>query len=184
MSRKLVASEWIALDGVFDAENMETWFNPFESPERGAYIKQNIDISDGFVLGRVTYEMLASYWPKLRNNEMGIADRLNRLPKYVVSSTLKKGEWTPTTILRDNVVEEIRRLKGEAGQDLLTFGSATLVRSLAASRLVDEYRFLVHPIMAAKGKKFFHDGGPAEKLQLVRTKTFPSGVVLLCYEPA
>ena len=184
MARRLVASEWISLDGVFDAENMETWFNPFESPERGAYIKQNVDTSDGFVLGRVTYEMLASYWPKMVNNEMGIADRMNRLPKYVVSSTLKVGEWRPATILRDNVVEELRRLKDEAGQDLLIFGSATLVRSLAAARLIDEYRFLVHPIIACTGKKFFPEAGRTEKLQLVRTKTLPSGVVLLGYEPA
>lgn len=184
MVRKLVASEWISLDGVFDADSMETWFIPFDSPERGEYIKHNVDTSDGFVLGRVTYEMLGSYWPKMKNNENGIADRLNRLPKYVVSSTLKKGDWTPATIIGGNVVEELRRLKGEAGQDLLIFGSAALVHSLAAARLIDEYRFLVHPVMAARGKKFFKDRAPTAKLRLVRTKTFPSGVVLLCYEPA
>jgi dihydrofolate reductase len=184
MVRKLVASEWISLDGVFDADTMDTWFHPFESPERGAYLKQNIDGSDGFVLGRTTYEMLGSYWPKMKHNEYGIADRLNRLPKYVVSTTLKSGAWAPATILGGDVVEEVRRLKREPGQDLLTFGSATLVRSLAAAGLVDEYRFLVHPVMAGRGKRFFAEGAPAAKLQLVRTKTFPSGVILLCYEPA
>ena len=95
--RKLVVSEWITLDGVFDADSMETWFNPYETEDRGRYIKEGIDAADALLFGRVTYEMLAQYWPNLKNNEMGVADRLNSLPKYVVSRTLKRADWNNST---------------------------------------------------------------------------------------
>jgi dihydrofolate reductase len=88
--RKIVVSAWVTLDGVFDADTMEQWFNPYDSNERQAYIKAGILACDAILLGRVTYEMLAPYWSALKNNEMGVADKLNSVPKYVVSSTLKK----------------------------------------------------------------------------------------------
>jgi dihydrofolate reductase len=109
--RQLVVSEWVTLDGVFDADIMEQWFNPYHSDDRAEYIKETILASDAILLGRATYEMLAPYWSSLWNNEMGIADRLNSLPKYVVSSTLKKAEWNNSTIIKENVMEEITKLK-------------------------------------------------------------------------
>lgn len=125
--RKLVVSGWVTLDGVFDADTMEQWYIPYHSDDRGEHIKEGILASDALLLGRVTYEMLAAYWPILRNNEMGIADRLNSVPKYVVSSTLKKAEWNNSTIIKENVEEEITKLKQQPGQDILINGSATLV---------------------------------------------------------
>ena len=116
--RKLVVSEWVTLDGVFDADSMKEWFEPYDSPDRQEYIKENVLTSDAFLVGRVTYEMLAAYWPNQKNNEMGVADRLNSAPKYVVSSTLKKAEWNNSTIISEDVVEEITKMKQQLGQDI------------------------------------------------------------------
>jgi dihydrofolate reductase len=182
--RKLIVSEWMTLDGVFDADSMKEWFEPYESQDRQEYIKENVLTSDAFLVGRVTYEMLASYWPNKKNNFAGIADRLNSAPKYVVSSTLKKAEWNNSTIIKENLVEEITKLKQQPGQDILIFGSATLVQSLMEADLVDEYRFLVHPIIMGSGKRFFRDEMVATKLKLVKTKTLNSGVILDCYQSA
>jgi dihydrofolate reductase len=181
--RKLVVSEWMTLDGVFDADTMKEWFEPYDSPERQNYIKENVLTSDAFLVGRVTYEMLASYWPNQKNNEMGVADRLNSAPKYVVSSTLKKAEWNNSTIINEDVVEEVTKLKQQPGQDILMFGSATLVQSLMEADLIDEYRFLVHPTIMGGGKRFFKEGMLATKLKLVKTETLNSGVTLDCYQP-
>jgi dihydrofolate reductase len=181
--RKLVVSEWVTLDGVFDADSMKEWFEPYESPDRQEYIKENVLTSDAFLVGRVTYEMLASYWPNQKNNEMEVADRLNSAPKYVVSSTLKKAEWNNSTIISEDVLEEITKLKQQPGQNILVFGSATLVQSLMEADLIDEYRFLVHPIIMGSGKRFFRDEMVATKLRLVKTKEFDSGVTLDCFQP-
>src|SRR5690242_13666900 len=115
--KKLVASEWVTLDGVFDADTMGEWFNPYESDERAEHIKEWALTSDTFLLGHTTYEMLAPYWSSLQNNEMGIADRLNSAPKYVVSSTLQDARWNNSTIIKANVVEEVRKLKQQPGQN-------------------------------------------------------------------
>ena len=182
--RKLVVSEWVTLDGVFDADTMDQWFNPYHSDERAEYIQETILASDALLLGGVTYEMLAPYWSSLRNNEMGIADRLNSAPKYVVSSTPLKAKWNNSTIIKENVVEEVTKLKQQPGQDILITGSGTLVQSLMQTDLIDEYKFLIHPIIMGSGKRFFKEGMDTTRLKLVKTKTFNLGVVLLCYQPA
>jgi dihydrofolate reductase len=184
--RKLVVSEWVTLDGVFDANTMGQWFRPYDSDDRQEWIKEGILASDAFFLGRITYEMLASYWPTVKdrdNKEIEIADRLNGAPKYVVSSTLKTGSWNNSTIIKSNVVGELAKLKQQAGQDILVFGSATLVQSLMEADLVDEYRLLVHPIIMGTGKRPFKDGSATTKLKLVKTRTFSLGVTGLCYQP-
>jgi dihydrofolate reductase len=182
--RELIVSEWVTLDGVLDAGSMDVWFNPYHSDERAAYITEMIHGSDALLVGRVTYEMLASYWPHQKNDDMGPASKLNSMPKHVVSSTLKNAQWNNSTIIKESVVEEITKLKQQPGRDILITGSPTLVRSLMEGDLIDEYRFLVHPIVMGSGKRFFKDGMAATKLKLVRTKTLSVGVVLLCYQPA
>jgi dihydrofolate reductase len=127
--------------------------------------------------------MLAPYWSAQRNNEMGVAARLNSLPKYVVSSSLERADWTNSTLINDNVTEALAELKQQPGQDMLIMGSASLVHSLVAADLIDEYRFLLQPIIAGTGKRFFKDGMQSSRLTLVSSKTFDLGVILLCYEP-
>ena len=181
--RKLIVSAWVSLDGIFDADTMEQWFNPYHSDARAAYIKETIDAADAFVLGRTTYEMLAPYWSAQQNNEMGVAARLNSLPKYVVSSTLQKADWTNSTIVSGNATQAVARLKQQPGQDIVIMGSASLVQSLMQADLIDQYRFLVQPIIVGSGKRFFKDGMQSPSLKLVSCQTFDLGVVLLTYEP-
>ena len=182
--RKLVVSESVTVDGVFDAYTMGQWVTPYTSDERDECIRKIVLASDALLLGRTTYDLQAYYWPSQKNNEYGIADRKNSMPKYVVTSTPLKAQWNNSTIIKNNVVEEIATLKRQPGQDILIEGSATLVQSLMQADLIDEYNLLVHPVMMGSGKRFFKDGMGMTKLKLVESKTLSSGVVLLRYEPA
>ena len=181
--RKLIVSEWVTLDGVFDADTMDQWFAPYNSDGRAAYIKETIDESDAFLIGRTTYEMFAAYWPAQKNNESGIGDKVNSVAKYVVSSTLKKAEWNNSTIIKENILEEVTSMKQQTGQDILISGSATLVKSLMEAELIDEYRFMVHPVIMGSGKHFFKEGMHISGLKLVKTKPLDLGVILFCYQP-
>jgi dihydrofolate reductase len=181
--RKLVVSEWMSLDGVFDAETMEQWYAPYDSKARQDYTRASILGSDALVFGRTTYEMLAPHWSAMTHNEDGVADWLNSVPKYVVSSSLKKADWNNTTIIKDNVIKELNKLKQQSGREIQIEGSAALVESLQKGDVIDEYRFLMHPIIAGKGKRFFNDG-MSSKLKLIDTKALDLGVNLVCYEAA
>jgi len=134
--RKLVVSEWVTLDGVLDADSMDVWFNPYHSEERAAYITKTVHGADALLLGRVTYEMLASYWPYQKNDDNGPAGKLHSVPKYVVSSTLKKAEWKNSTIINESIVEEIAKLKQQPGKEIQIEGSPTLVQSLSQLALL------------------------------------------------
>jgi dihydrofolate reductase len=181
---KLVVSEWVTLDGVFDGDTMDKWFAPFQSGERAAHIKGVIEACGALVFGRTTYEMLGPYWSAQKNDEQGPAAKLNSVAKYVVSSTLKKADWNNTTVIKDDVVKALAKLKHEAGPDVLVLGSAALVQSLMAAELIDEYRLLVHPVVMGTGKRFFKDGMVTPKLELLEAKTFEKGVVELHYRAA
>jgi dihydrofolate reductase len=180
--RKLVVSEWVTVDGVFDADSMPQWFIPFQSDERATHIKKMIEACDALVLGRTTYEMLGPYWSTQKNEENGPAAKLNSVRKNVVSSTLKKAEWNNSTIIKDNVEKEIAALKEGSGGDILVLGSAALVRSLSRGDLVDEYRFLVHPIIMGSGKRFFTEGMTTKKMNVLESKTLAMGVVAQRYQ--
>ncbi|NML36924.1 dihydrofolate reductase family protein [Chitinophaga sp. G-6-1-13] len=181
--RKLIVSTWMTLDGIFDAESMGQWFNPYDSQERQDIIREGILSADAILFGRKTYEMLAPYWSSLKNNEMGVAAKLNSVQKYVVSTTLKEATWEHSTIIRDDIEQEITRLKQQPGKEIQIEGSAALVQSLAKAGLIDEYQFLVHPVMMGSGKRFFGEGMQAG-LQLTSSRQLDKGVMLLCYQPA
>ncbi|MBA3869874.1 MAG: dihydrofolate reductase [Anaerolineae bacterium] len=180
--RNLVVSQWMTLNGVFDGDSMDQWNIPYESKERAAYNTNLILGCGAYLMGKNTYEMLAPYWSILKNNENGIADKLNSVPKYVVSTTLKKADWNNSTIIKENVVEEITKLKQQSGKEILIQGSATLVKSLMETDLIDEYRFLVNPIIMGSGKHFFKQGMDTTKLELIETKAFSLGVVMFRYK--
>lgn len=179
---KIVVSTWVTLDDIFDANSMNEWFNPFDSLERQKYIRDSIHGSDALLLGRVTYEMLSSYWPNLKNNEMDVAAKLNSMPKYVVSSSLKKAAWENSTIINGDMVAAVKKLKQQEGGEIQVEGSATLVEALVKADLVDEFRFLVHPVIMGTGKRFFREEMQAKGLRLVKSEPIALGVVLLCYE--
>lgn len=180
--RKVVVKEWMTLDGVFDADNMDQWWFPYDSVERQKYIMDGYSGCDVYLLGRITYEMLWPYW-STQANDGSAGQMLNTMKKYVVSSTLKKAPWKESTIIRGNVVEEITKLKQQPGKDILIDGSATLVHSLMETDLIDEYRLLVVPIIMGSGRRIFKEGVPITILKLVKSETLNSGIIALTYQP-
>lgn len=179
--RKIIVSAWVTIDGVFDADTMGQWFAPYDSEDRRAYIRDGILASGAFLFGRKTYEMLAPYWSSLKNNEMGVADQLNNSPKYVVSTSLQQADWNNTSIVNGDIATALRQLKQAPGKDIQIEGSAALIQSLANLQLIDEYRFLVHPVIMGSGKRFFGEGVPVPGLTLTKTATLEHGVVALYY---
>lgn len=175
--RRVIVTEYVTLDGVFDEPG--EWSFPFWNEEAFKFKYDELFASDAQLLGRRTYDGFVQAWPTM-SDEVGFADRMNSMPKYVVSTSLVNPEWTNTTVIRENVPEAVARLKQELGQDILVAGSAQLVRTLAEHDLVDEYRFMVHPIVLGSGNTIFHD---RMVLKLVDTKRFSSGIVVLTYEP-
>lgn len=138
--------------------------------------------SDALLLGRVTYEIFAAFWPHQTDDKTGIKDYLNNVPKFVVSSTLKKADWVNTKILSGPLVEEITKLKQQPGKDIVVTGSATLAQSLMRANLIDEYSLMVFPIVLGSGKRLFKDGDQTN-LKLIASKVFSSGIALLKYRP-
>jgi dihydrofolate reductase len=178
--RKVVVSEYVTVDGVF--EDLDRWHFDFWNDEIAKYKLDELQASDGLLMGRLTYEVYASTWPDMTDEE-GFADRMNSLPKYVASTTLEDAVWNNTTVIRENVPETIADLKQEEGQSLLLGGSGQLANALLKHGLVDELRLLVHPVVFGKGRRLFDEGLDANKLKLSGTTTFATGVVALHYEP-
>ena len=169
----------MTLDGV--VESPQDWSFPYWSDETAKFKWDELLATDAHLLGRVTYEGFATAWPD-RTDAQGFADRMNSLPKYVVSTSLKKAEWNNSHIIKTNIVDEIAKLKKQSGGDILIAGSMTLLQTLMEHDLVDEYRLLTYPIVLGKGKRLFTDG-LAASLRLTESKPMGSGVVLLRYEP-
>ena len=178
---RLVATEYLSLDGVF--EEPGEWSGPFFNDEAAQFKLSELQASDALLLGRNTYEGFAAAWPSM-TDEAGFSDKMNTMPKYVVSSSLDKLEWPGSRLVKGDLAEEIRKLKQEPGQDLLLSGSAQLFNALMQENLIDLYRFMLHPIVLGKGKRLFADGGAERPLTLSECKTFKSGIVILEYEPA
>ena len=177
--RKIVVGLFMSLDGVVEAP--ETWQFPYQTDEMGAITEAQINGSDAFLYGRVTYEGFAGYWPTQTHNEFGVADKLNSAPKYVVSTTLQNADWNNSTLIKSNVIEEIGKLKQQPGGTIGMIGSATLVQSLLKAGLVDEIAMLVHPLVLGKGLRLFQEGSYHGTLKLLDSKSLNLGVVYLSY---
>lgn len=178
--RKVIVSEFVSLDGVMEAPN--EWQGPFWHEDIGKYKFDELFASDALLLGRVTYDGFAAAWPSI-TDDVGFADRMNGLPKFVASTTVKDPTWN-ASVIQGDVADEVARLKQQPGQDILVYGSADLVQTLMQHNLVDEYRLMVHPVVVGHGKRMFGEGAAPAALKLVDTQTFPSGVIVLTYEPA
>ena len=187
---RIVVSEFVSLDGVVEdpggAEKFKHggWSFKFRDDQVPKYKLEEVFASDGLLLGRVTYEEFAKAWPS-RKDDMGFADKMNNMSKYVVSTTLKKADWNNSKLIRTNVADEVRKLKQQPGKDILVYGSARLVNTLLQHDLVDELRLMVHPVVLGSGRRLFDDHAEMLKaLKLAESKTFPSGIVLLSYHQA
>ena len=183
--RKLIVSTYLTLDGVMslDGGMAERWHFPFFNDELNTYAREQLFAADALLLGRRTYDIFAASWPSVTDEE-GFADRMNHLPKYVVSTSLATADWTNTTIIRDQVPDAVAILKQQPGQDILLYGSATLMRTLTGHGLVDEYRLWVHPVVAGSGQRLFPDGEQMSFLRRTAITPFSSGVAILHYQPA
>lgn len=176
--RKIVSSLFISLDGVVEAP--ETWHFPYFDEEMGNVVAPLMADAGAMLLGRVTYEGFAAYWPTSTDE---FADHMNGSRKYVVSTTLTSADWQNSTLVTGDVPKELARLKEEDGGTLSITGSPTLVRSLLREGLLDELHLLVHPIVVGSGKRLFDDG-PQVPLSLRDSRTLTSGVVYLTYQRA
>ena len=186
--RKIIVSEFISLDGVIEdpggAEKSKHsgWTFPYWTDDIGKFKAEELFACDAQLLGRVTYEGFAAAWPTMEGTgEFG--EKMNGMPKYVVSKTLNKLEWNNSHLIKDNLVAEITKLKQQPGGDILIAGSARLINSLVPQQLVDEYRLLVYPIVLGSGKRLFQDDNTV-KLNLVESKSFSTGVMALTYRLA
>ena len=182
--RKLFAFNMITLDGFFEGPNQDIdWHNVDDEFNQFA-IEQTGSV-DTILFGRKTYELMENYWPTesaLRDNP-AIAGLMNKVPKIVFSRTLQKAEWNNTRLIKDNIGEEILKLKAQPGRELAVFGSADLLSTLIKLDLVDEHRIIVNPVVLGNGTPLFKDVKDRLNLKLVRSRIFDSGNVLLYYQP-
>ena len=181
--RKVTAGLFLSLDGV--TESPEKWQLPYFNDEMGEAVGVAMAAADAMLLGRVTYQEFASYWPGVSAEEEPFADYMNNTPKYVVSRTLEGPlEWNNSTLTKGNLVEEISRLKQQSGKNIGITGSVTLVQSLLQEDLLDELGLMIHPVVVGSGKRIFEGWGEPKGLTLVDSKTFSTGVVYLTYRLA
>jgi dihydrofolate reductase len=178
---RLVATEYLSLDGVF--EEPGHWSGPYFDDQAAQFKFDELNAADAQLLGRVTYEGFAKAWPTMEGTgDFGV--KMNTMPKYVVTSTLKQLDWAGSKRISGDVEEEVRKLKAQPGRDLLLAGSGQLFRALSGAGLIDVYRFMVHPVVLGSGKRLFTDDTPKRELKLIDTKTFGKGIVVLEYERA
>ncbi len=184
MSRKIILFNMVSLDGFFEGPDRNIdWHNVGE--EFNDFADDQLNSADGLIFGRVTYQLMAQYWPTPAAiaNDPVIANQMNRIPKFVFSKTLDQAEWSNTRLVKGDLAEEVAKLKEQPGKDLLIFGSADLASALTQNGLIDEYRLMVNPVVLGCGTPLFKGVDHPLKLKLIRTKTFQNGNVLLCYQP-
>ncbi len=185
--RKLLVFNQLSLDGYFTDRNGDiSWAHGgSDDPEWNAFVAENAKGGGQLLFGRITYDLMKSYWPTpvaLKNDPV-VAERMNNLPKVVFSRTLDEASWNNTTLVKGDLPAEIRRMKKEPGQDMVIMGSGSIVSQLAPEGLIDEYQFVIVPVVLGKGRTMFD--GIKEKLSLrpTKTRTFGNGNIFLCYAP-
>ena len=184
--RRLLVFNNITLDGfISDAKGDMSWAHN-QDAEWTDFVTSNAQGGGEFVFGRLTYELMASFWPTPMAIERMpvVANRMNRSPKYVFSTTMREATWSNTRLFKGDPAGEIRKLKSEPGPDLVIFGSGTIVSQLAAAGLIDEYQLVVHPVAVGAGKPQFAGLGEQLQLKLLKTQVFKNGNLLACYAPA
>jgi dihydrofolate reductase len=186
---RVVVTEFVSLDGVMEdpggSEHSKhgAWTFNFNRGDEGNKFKTDeTNNAEAQLLGRVTYEGFAAAWPQRSGDPF--SDKFNSMPKYVISQTLKKADWNNSTILKGNVVEEVKDLKQRLKGDILVSGSAKLVQTLIANNLVDQLNLMVFPVILGSGKRLFGDTSEMKTLRLAESKAVGDGVLILIYRPA
>ncbi len=191
----LTATMFLTVDGVYQGPGGRDedrtggfdrggWLAPFFDEGVGSFMVDMFERPSAFLLGRRTYDIFAGYWPKQTDPTDPVATKLNALPKYVASTTLRDPAWAGTTVIGGDLVQAIRVLKAQPGGELQVHGSGRLLRFLLEHDLVDTLRLEVFPVIVGKGMRLFPEDGPDTRLELVSSTTSASGVQLLTYRPA
>lgn len=186
---RLIATAYVTLDGVVEGPGFDEhrdgrngWALRVQNEEDAEYNQAQIVAADALLLGRRTWQIWAAFWPTA-TGDAWLAERINGIPKYVVSNSLKRAGWSNSTIISGDIRADVARLKAQPGGELVVYGSPDLVDSLLRHDLIDEYRLLVYPVILGSGKHFFRDRIDTHHLRLASSRTFSSGVVLLTYVP-
>jgi dihydrofolate reductase len=185
--RKLISFTQVTLDGYFTGRNGDlAWAH--EGPqdvEWNAFVAENAGGGGQLLFGRITYELMVSYWPTpaARANDPAVAEGMNNLPKVVFSKTLDKASWSNTKLVKGDLATEVRKLKHEPGHDMVILGSGSIVSQLAQAGLIDEYQIVVKPVALGEGRTMFEGIKQKLSLKLTKTRAFTNGNVLSSYEP-
>ncbi len=184
--RKLLVFNQVSLDGYFvDANGDMSWAKSGKDPEFDAFVEENASGEAVFLFGRITYELMASYWPTpmaIQNDPL-VAERMNSLPKVLFSRTLSQALWQNTKLVKSDMVTAVRKMKEESGPDMVIMGSGSLVSQLAPEGLIDEYQIVVVPVVLGEGRTMFEGIPDRLRLRLTKSRVFRNGSVFLCYEP-
>jgi dihydrofolate reductase len=185
--RKLIVFNHVTLDGYFvDINGDMSWAKAdHQDEEWNAFVAGNASGEGVLVFGRITYELMASFWPTpLAMESMPVvAAGMNNMPKVVFSRTLNQVSWNNTKLVKSNMAAELRKMKKESGQGLVILGSGNIVSQLAQEGLIDEYQIVVNPVVLGKGRTLFDGVKEKLRLKLTKSRAFGNGNVLLCYEP-
>ena len=183
--RKLIVFNMVSLDGFFvDSKGDMSWAHKHDA-EWNAFVSGNASGSGVLVFGRITYELMASYWPTpmaLQNSPV-VAKGMNEMPKIVFSRTLDKASWNNTKLVKEDLAAEVRKLKKGPGPDMVILGSGSIVSQLAQQNLIDEYQLALSPIVLGKGRTLFEGVKEKLNLKLTNSRTFGNGTVFTCYQP-
>jgi dihydrofolate reductase len=183
--RKLVVFNMVSLDGFFvDGKGDMSWAHKNDA-EWNAFVNENASGSGVLVFGRITYELMASYWPTpmaLKNSPI-VAKGMNDMPKIVFSRTLDKASWNNTKLVKGDLATEVRKMKNEPGPNMVILGSGSIVSQLAQQNLIDEYQVALSPIVLGKGRTMFEGVKDKLNLKLTKSRTFGNGTVFTCYQP-
>jgi dihydrofolate reductase len=183
--RKLVVFNHVSLDGYFTDANSDMSFAHRDAPdaEWDAFATGNASGGGVLLFGRLTYELMAGFWPTpLAAETMPVvAERMNNLPKVVFSRTLARASWNNTRLVTGDLIGEVRKMKAESAEDLAILGSGSLVSQLTGHGLIDEYQIVVNPVVLGGGRTMFAGLQDKLSLKLTHSRTFDNGNVLLCY---
>ena len=180
--RKIILFNLITLDGYFEGPGDDiSWHNVDE--EFNEFAIEQLNAADTLLFGRKTYQLMESYWPTSEaiKNDPIVAGIMNRFDKIVFSKTLEKADWNNTKLIRENPVEQVRKLRSEQGKDVFIFGSADLCTTFIQHNLIDEFRIMINPVILGKGNSLFKNIEQKIELKLLKTKVFGNGNVLLYY---
>ena len=190
---KIIVNAFLTLDGVMQApggpdEDRESgflhggWQTPYVDPVMGRLVTEGIADADGFLLGRKTYDIFANYWPKVTDPNNPIATALNSRPKYVVSRSLERVSWNNSSLIKGDVVAELRKLRQQPGRTVHTWGSTDLLQTLQKNDLIDEYRLFIFPVVLGAGKRLFGSGTAPVALKQLESVTSDKGATFHRFE--